>query len=290
MNEAWCVASRATLSAPTPPARIDCPTGVPGHPSPAPAARPRHPPPSAPRSPALRSGSPSTSRRAGRAHRRRRRPRRGARLEAIHNRPFIDPCFAEGYPADVVEEVGDPRSDRSCVLDGDRDDRRTARRAGRQLLQLRRAGKAPAPAPVRARRGAAGGPSRPTMGWAVVAGGLSDILAGYRRVRRRAPARDVTESGAAFAEEVVERPGARPRPAASRVPARPSGQPRRRNRRRRGPPRLLRLVADRQLRVGQGLRPRFGVVYVDFADQRRIPKRSALWYRDRIAAATGEVD
>jgi beta-glucosidase len=29
---------------------------------------------------------------------------------------------------------------------------------------------------------------------------------------------------------------------------------------------------------------RFGIVYVDYETQRRIPKRSALWYRDFIAA------
>jgi beta-glucosidase len=32
----------------------------------------------------------------------------------------------------------------------------------------------------------------------------------------------------------------------------------------------------------QGYASRFGIVAVDFADQRRIPKRSALWYRDLI--------
>ena len=32
----------------------------------------------------------------------------------------------------------------------------------------------------------------------------------------------------------------------------------------------------------------FGIVFVDFPTQRRIPKRSALWYRDRIAAANGK--
>ena len=35
-----------------------------------------------------------------------------------------------------------------------------------------------------------------------------------------------------------------------------------------------------------GYSQRFGIVYVDFATQRRIPKRSALWYRNRITAAT----
>jgi beta-glucosidase len=34
-----------------------------------------------------------------------------------------------------------------------------------------------------------------------------------------------------------------------------------------------------------GYSQRFGIVYVDFETQRRIPKRSALWYRDRIEAA-----
>ena len=35
-----------------------------------------------------------------------------------------------------------------------------------------------------------------------------------------------------------------------------------------------------------GYSQRFGIVYVDFETQRRIPKRSALWYRDRIRQAT----
>ena len=38
------------------------------------------------------------------------------------------------------------------------------------------------------------------------------------------------------------------------------------------------LVAARQLRVGVGLPARFGLVFVDFETQRRIPKRSAGFY------------
>ena len=34
-----------------------------------------------------------------------------------------------------------------------------------------------------------------------------------------------------------------------------------------------------------GYAKRFGLVYVDFATQRRVPKRSGLWYRDFIASA-----
>ena len=36
-----------------------------------------------------------------------------------------------------------------------------------------------------------------------------------------------------------------------------------------------------------GYEQRFGLVHVDYATQRRVPKRSGLWYRDHIAAARG---
>jgi beta-glucosidase len=36
-----------------------------------------------------------------------------------------------------------------------------------------------------------------------------------------------------------------------------------------------------------GYDKRFGIVYVDYPTQRRIPKRSALWYRDLIASRNG---
>jgi beta-glucosidase len=35
-----------------------------------------------------------------------------------------------------------------------------------------------------------------------------------------------------------------------------------------------------------GYSKRFGIVYVDYETQRRVPKRSALWYRDLIAGQT----
>jgi beta-glucosidase len=35
----------------------------------------------------------------------------------------------------------------------------------------------------------------------------------------------------------------------------------------------------------KGYAKRFGLYYVDYPTQRRIPKRSALWYRDQIAAS-----
>jgi beta-glucosidase len=37
-----------------------------------------------------------------------------------------------------------------------------------------------------------------------------------------------------------------------------------------------------------GYGKRFGIVYIDYETQQRIPKSSARWYRDRIAAAVAE--
>ena len=37
-----------------------------------------------------------------------------------------------------------------------------------------------------------------------------------------------------------------------------------------------------------GYAKRFGIVYVDYATQKRIPKASALWYRDFVAAQHGQ--
>jgi beta-glucosidase len=36
-----------------------------------------------------------------------------------------------------------------------------------------------------------------------------------------------------------------------------------------------------------GYGKRFGIVFVDYPTQRRIPKRSALWYRDHIRSSNG---
>ncbi|MCY3102241.1 glycosyl hydrolase family protein, partial [Acinetobacter baumannii] len=38
----------------------------------------------------------------------------------------------------------------------------------------------------------------------------------------------------------------------------------------------------------QGYTQRFGLFYVDYPSQRRIPKRSALWYQKRIAEITAD--
>jgi beta-glucosidase len=120
------------------------------------------------------------------------------------------------------------------------------------------------------------------MGWEVDAGGLYDLL-----LRLRADYGDleiwITENGAAFDDErlvdgVVEDP--------SRVAY------------------LSEHLEALRRAVGEGVNvtryhawslldnfewehgydKRFGIVRVDYATQERVPKRSALWYRDHIAA------
>jgi beta-glucosidase len=41
---------------------------------------------------------------------------------------------------------------------------------------------------------------------------------------------------------------------------------------------------------GEGFRQRFGLVYVDYVTQRRVPKDSAYWYRDVIASNGATLD
>ena len=235
----------------------------------------------------------------GRADRDHARPDRGAavddgdedlaaarRLDGLHNGSSSTRSSAAPIRPRCSSSTSSGRAARRDPSRRPRDDRAAARRARRQLLppeprhgDRRRLG-------ARVRRGAAGGSQD------------RDGLARRPRARGapRRPERDyggvpllITENGAAFDDrrnggDVVEDPesGRLPRPASRR--RRP------RARRRRRPARLLRLVAARQLRVGGGLPQRFGIVYVDYETQRRIPKRSALWYRDRIVAATEEVD
>jgi beta-glucosidase/6-phospho-beta-glucosidase/beta-galactosidase len=43
-------------------------------------------------------------------------------------------------------------------------------------------------------------------------------------------------------------------------------------------------------RFPEGYRSRFGLVYVDYGTQRRIPKASAEWYREFVASQRASAD
>ena len=123
------------------------------------------------------------------------------------------------------------------------------------------------------------------MGWPVDATGLHDLL-----LRLRADYGDleiwITENGAAFDDEklvdgVVEDPsrvayisdhlGALRRAVADGVDVR----------------RYHAWSLLDNFEWEHGYDKRFGIVRVDYATQQRIPKRSALWYRDHIASVRG---
>ena len=124
------------------------------------------------------------------------------------------------------------------------------------------------------------------MGWPVVPAALTELLVRIKRDYGDLPLL-ITENGAAFDDvldggDVVEddRAARVHRAATSR---RSSG---------RGPQGVdvrgyyvWSLLDNFEWEYGYD--KRFGIVFVDFPTQRRIPKRSALWYRDLIAARTG---
>ena len=123
------------------------------------------------------------------------------------------------------------------------------------------------------------------MGWPIDATGLHDLL-----LRLRADYGDlqiwITENGAAFDDErlvdgVVEDPSRvaflRDHLAAVRSAVADGVDVRRYH--------AWSLLDNFEWEHGYD--KRFGIVRVDYATQERIPKRSALWYRDHIAATRG---
>ena len=112
--------------------------------------------------------------------------------------------------------------------------------------------------------------------------GLYDTLCALDARRRRA-CRCTSPRTAAPPEDYVDPDGQSTTSTGSST-CRPFRRGLARDRRRRQPRRLLRLVAAGQLRVGLGLPEALRPVFVDFATQRRMPKRSAAFLQ-RIATA-----
>jgi beta-glucosidase len=205
------------------------------------------------------------------------------RLEGHHNRWFLDPIFRGAYPADMVEFYEERFGPLDAIQPDDletiaspidflgvnfyRPNLVVARDDG-SVLRL-------AEVPLDAQHTA--------MGWPVVPEALTELLVGLERDYGGVPLL-ITENGAAFEDrvdgaEVVEDPSrvayieshlaAVERAIASGVDVRGY---------------YVWSLLD-NFEWEHGYSQRFGIVYVDFETQRRIPKRSALWYRDRIEAA-----
>ena len=119
-----------------------------------------------------------------------------------------------------------------------------------------------------------------SMGWNIDPDAFTELLLG---VGRRYPATPlmITENGAAFYDVVSDDGRVHDDNRVDYLYPHLDAVGRR-HRRRCGRAGLLRLVTAGQLRVGLGLRPRFGIIRVDFDTLERTLKDSAHWYAEAI--------
>jgi beta-glucosidase len=202
------------------------------------------------------------------------------RYDANSNRLFLDPVLAGGYPA-VVRELYREWGLDTLVRPGDKAimatpmDFLAVNHYQRVLVS---------DDPDDPHLGARGVPAEPattSLGWSVIPAALRDVLL---RVHRDYPpiALYVTENGASYDDrvgpdgEVVDTErvdylrgylGAAAEAIRAGVDLRGY---------------FAWSLLD-NFEWGEGFRSRFGLVYVDYQTQRRIPKASARWYRDLIA-------
>jgi beta-glucosidase len=205
------------------------------------------------------------------------------RMDGHLNRWFLDPLLRGGYPEDMVAVYEGLFGPPDSVRDGDLAIiRAPIDFLGVNYYNPERIAAAPTDLPLQARRVPAPPPTT-AMGWEVDPDGLHQVLLRLRR-DYAAPPVYITENGASFddppaSDGQVDDPQ-RTAYLQSHLSA------------------LARAVADgadvRRYCVWSlldnfewelGYDKRFGIVHVDFDTQARVPKRSALWYRDFIASA-----
>ena len=203
------------------------------------------------------------------------------RMDGHLNRWFLDPLLRGSYPEDMVAVYEGLFGPPDSVHDGDLQIiRAPIDFLGVNYYNPERIAAAPTDLPLQARRVPAPPPTT-AMGWEVDPDGLHQVLLRLRR-DYAAPPVYITENGASFddppaSDGQVDDPQ-RTAYLQSHLQA------------------LARAVADgadvRRYCVWSlldnfewelGYDKRFGIVHVDFDSQVRVPKRSALWYRDFIA-------
>jgi beta-glucosidase len=213
------------------------------------------------------------------------------RIDGIYNRLFLDPLFRRRYPPDVLEDLGGLGG-----LDRAADADLAAMAVPLDLLGVNYYRRwAVAARPGRPRLGGPASPwvtagdvefvasdrPRTALGWEIDPSGLDELLLRLHR-DYPSPALFVTENGAAF-EDGPD--------ASGRVPDRArirflDGHLRAAHRAIQGGVDLRGYFVWSLLdnfEWAEGYSKRFGIVYVDSPTQRRLPKDSALWYRDAVA-------
>jgi beta-glucosidase len=206
------------------------------------------------------------------------------RLDGHHNRWFLDPVLLGRYPEDLLAFYEERFGPFDAVHDGDLDTiSQPLDFLGINFYRphLVTAG---TENPVLEVSEQDQGVARTAMGWPIVPSSLTELLLRVRRDYGDIPLM-ITENGAAFDDhvdggDVVEDEGRRDyirehiealeRARAEGVDVRGY---------------FVWSLLD-NFEWEHGYDKRFGIIFVDFANQRRILKRSALWYRDLIAART----
>jgi beta-glucosidase len=210
------------------------------------------------------------------------------RIDGLYNRLFLDPLFRGRYPGDVLEDLGG--------LDRVADAALAAIAAPLDLLGVNYYRRwVVAARPERPRFGGPPSPwvgagdvefvasdrPRTDLGWEIDPSGLDELLLRLAR-DYPSPPLYVTENGAAF-DDVPDGRGL----VADRARIRfLDGHLRAAHRAIQGGADLRGYFVWSLLdnfEWHEGYAKRFGIVYVDFATQRRLPKQSALWYRETIA-------
>jgi beta-glucosidase len=206
------------------------------------------------------------------------------RLDGYQNRWFLDPLFRGEYPSDMVELYEREVGPFDALHEGDLETiAQPIDFLGVNFYRPNRV--AAAVDGVLGVREVERGGERTSMGWVIVPEALTELLLRVARDYGDIPLL-ITENGAAF-DDLVD--GGDVVDDEQRVE-------------------YLRAhigAVERAREQGVDLRgyyvwslldnfewewgydKRFGIVYVDYPTQRRIPKRSALWYRDLIASRNG---
>jgi beta-glucosidase len=205
------------------------------------------------------------------------------RFDGYHNRWFLDPLLRGAYPSDMLELYEDSVGPLDMIRAGDLET--MAQPLDFLGVNFYRPNLVAAgDSPVLGVREVEQDAERTAMGWPVVPEALTELLLRLKRDYGDLPLL-ITENGAAFQD---------------RLEGDAVDDERRLD--------YLKthIVAVEQAREQGvdvrgyyvwslldnfewewGYDKRFGIVYVDYPTQRRIPKRSALWYRDLIAQRNG---
>jgi beta-glucosidase len=207
------------------------------------------------------------------------------RMDGHLNRWFLDPLLRGRYPGDMLDLYEAFYGPFDAVRDGDLAIiSAPIDFLGVNYYNPHRVAAAPRELPLTLRL-EPGAPPTTAIGWEIDPDGLRDILL---RLRREYPPLPVyiTENGAAFDDPPVnggpvedpERTDYLRGHLAATAEAIAEGADVRRYC-------VWSLLDNFEWEAGYG--QRFGIVHVDYATQQRVPKRSALWYRDFIASIRG---